>query len=50
IMASTMTTCNAGRRTAMTRGGRTCEQAGRGGGKIGEQTDRQSGQTGGQDG
>ncbi|GJR55033.1 hypothetical protein Tco_1405554 [Tanacetum coccineum] len=46
VMASTMTTRNAGRRTAATRGGRTGEQAGRGSGRTGEETGRESGQTG----
>ncbi|GJU50477.1 hypothetical protein Tco_1220032 [Tanacetum coccineum] len=50
IMASTMTTRNASRRTATTRGGRTGEQASRRGGRTREQTDKESGQTGGQDG
>nr|GFA27448.1 reverse transcriptase domain-containing protein [Tanacetum cinerariifolium] len=43
-----MITCNAGRRTAATRGGRTGGQTGRGGGRTGEQTDRVGGRTGNQ--
>ncbi|GJU41824.1 hypothetical protein Tco_1194781 [Tanacetum coccineum] len=45
IMAPTMTTHNAGRRTASTRGGRTGGQTGRGGGRTGEQTSRVGGRT-----
>nr|GEV50688.1 hypothetical protein [Tanacetum cinerariifolium] len=40
-----MTTCNAGRRTAATRGGRTGGQTGRGGGTTGEQTCTVGGRT-----
>ncbi|GKC28225.1 hypothetical protein Tco_1035519 [Tanacetum coccineum] len=47
-MAPTMTTHNAGRRTATTRGGRTGGQAGRGGKRSGEQAGRVGGQTGDQ--
>nr|GEV58457.1 reverse transcriptase domain-containing protein [Tanacetum cinerariifolium] len=36
-MDPTITTCNAGRRTAAPRGGRTGGQAGRGGGRTGDQ-------------
>ncbi|GKF88846.1 hypothetical protein Tco_0262809, partial [Tanacetum coccineum] len=49
-MAPTMTTRNAGRRTAATRGGRTGGQTGRGGGRTGEQTGRVGGRTGDQGG
>ncbi|GJV84656.1 hypothetical protein Tco_1524554, partial [Tanacetum coccineum] len=44
-MASMMTTRNAGRRAAITRGGRTGGRTGRGGGRTGEQTGRGGGQT-----
>nr|GEX12979.1 reverse transcriptase domain-containing protein [Tanacetum cinerariifolium] len=46
IMAPTMTTRNAGRRTAATRDGRTGRQTGRGGGKTGGRTGRGGGRTG----
>ncbi|GKC32217.1 hypothetical protein Tco_1039511 [Tanacetum coccineum] len=45
-MPPTMTTSNAGRRTAASRGERTGRQTGRGGGRTGEQTDRGGGRTG----
>ncbi|GKA90417.1 hypothetical protein Tco_0812287 [Tanacetum coccineum] len=44
-MAPTMTTRNAGRRTASTRGRRTAGQAGRGSGRVGEQAGRIGGRT-----
>ncbi|GJX67242.1 hypothetical protein Tco_0302969 [Tanacetum coccineum] len=49
-MALTMTTCNAGRHTLITRGGRTGGQTGRGGGRTGEQTGRVGGPTSDQGG
>ncbi|GKC24551.1 reverse transcriptase domain-containing protein, partial [Tanacetum coccineum] len=50
IMALTMTTCNAGRHTPVTRGGRTGGQTGRGGGRTREQTGRVGGRTSDQGG
>ncbi|GKC08751.1 hypothetical protein Tco_1000361 [Tanacetum coccineum] len=49
-MAPTMTTRNAGRRTAATRGGMTGGQTGRGGGRTGEKTGRVGGRIGDQGG
>ncbi|GJS24770.1 hypothetical protein Tco_0453402 [Tanacetum coccineum] len=49
-MAPTMTTRNASRRTASTRGRRTAGQAGRGGGRVGEQAGRIGGRTDNQGG
>ncbi|GKG57373.1 hypothetical protein Tco_0584799, partial [Tanacetum coccineum] len=48
-MPPTMTTRNAGRRTAKPRGGRTGGQTGRGGGRIGDQGGRGNGTNGGVD-